>query len=109
MGVRESTPLYLVAELEVHDAEKLAEYGRLVQPVMERNGGEIIGASLAGTQSREGDWNPGLVILHRWRSREDFERMWNSEEYEPIRRLRHEACDSRIVTFESEPPRFVSA
>ncbi len=100
-------PFHLIAELDVHDPAKLVEYGRLVQPRMEAAGGEIVAVSAAGTQTREGEWNPSLLIIHRWRSRAAFEEMWNSEDYVPIRRLRHEAADSRIVTFESEPPRFV--
>ena len=31
-------------------------------------------------------------ILHRWRSRRDFESFWESPEYAPLRELRHEAC-----------------
>lgn len=100
------TPLFLVAELEVRDPAKLAEYGRRVQPLMASHGGEILGVSLAGAEAKEGDWEPGLLILHRWRSRADFETFWDSEEYAPIRELRREACEARIVVFESEPPRF---
>ena len=102
----EPTPMYLIAELDVRDPAKLLEYGRRVQPLMAERGGEILGASLAGAEAREGDWAPGLLILHRWRSREDFEAFWNSDEYAPIRELRHQACDARIVTFDSDPPRF---
>lgn len=98
--------MYLIAELEVRDPAKLAEYGRLVQPLMAARGGEILGVSLAGAEAREGEWEPGLLILHRWRSRDDFESFWSSAEYAPIRELRRQACDARIVTFESEAPRF---
>lgn len=99
-------PFHLVAELSVRDPAKLLEYGRLVQPRMEASGGEIVAVSAAGCQTREGEWDPGLMIIHRWRSRAAFEEMWESGDYVPIRQLRHEAADSRIVTFESAPPRF---
>lgn len=100
------TPMFLVAELDVHDLAKLAEYGRRVQPLMAEHGGEILGVSLAGAEAKEGDWDPGLMILHRWRSRPDFESFWESPEYAPLRELRHEACEARIAVFESDPPRF---
>lgn len=99
-------PTYLVAELDVHDPAKLAEYGRRVQPLMAARGGEILGVSLAGAEAKEGNWDPGLLILHRWRSRADFEAFWQSPEYAPIRELRHQACEARIVVFDSNPPRF---
>ncbi len=101
-----STPMHLIAELEVRDWDKLAEYGRRVQPLMRAAGGEIVGTSARGTQVMEGDWDDALLIIHRWRSREAFDAFWQSPEYAPLLELRHEACDSRIVTFDSEPPDF---
>lgn len=94
---------YLIAELDVRDPEKLLEYGRRVQPVMARHGGEIVAISGRGARVVEGERKPGLVILHRWRSLADFDAFWDSQEYEPLRKLRHEACGSRIVIFEGVP------
>ena len=57
-----------------------------------------------GTEVLEGDWRPQLVVVHHWRSRADFNAFWNSDEYQPLRRLRHTACDSRIVVFDAFIP-----
>jgi uncharacterized protein (DUF1330 family) len=105
---RNEIPFHLVAELKVRDPALLLEYGRRVQPVMRAAGGEIVATSASGFEVREGSWEPGLLIIHRWRSRAAFEEMWESETYKPIRQLRHDAAESRIVTFESEPPEFGS-
>lgn len=95
---------YLIAELQVRDREKLLRYAAEVQPVMARYGGRILAVSAAGARVVEGDWNPGLLVIHEWRSQADFDAFWASEEYAPIRQLRHEACESRIVTFEGAAP-----
>jgi len=92
-------PMFLVAELRVRDREKLIRYATVVQPLMARHGGQILGVSAAGARVLEGDWEPDLLVLHRWRSEADFDAFWSSEEYQPVKRLRHEACDSRIAVF----------
>jgi len=51
--------MYLIAELDVRDPEKLLEYGRQVQPLMASRGGEIIAISAAGARVVEGAWKPG--------------------------------------------------
>jgi uncharacterized protein (DUF1330 family) len=94
----------LVAELIVRDRDKLVQYASEVQPIMARYGGRIMGVSLGGARVLEGDWKPQLLVVHEWRSQADFNAFWESEEYQPVKRLRHEACDSRIVTFEGLPP-----
>lgn len=91
--------LYLVAELRVRDREKLLRYAAEVQPVMARFGGRILATSVAGHRGLEGAWQPGLLVIHHWRSERDFDAFWQSEDYAPIKQLRRESCDSRIVVF----------
>ena len=106
MSAGAETPMHLIAEMRVKDPAKLLEYGRRVQPMMAAHGGEIVATSALGTRVMEGEWEAGLLVIHRWRSRAAFDGFWQSADYEPLLRLRHEACETRIVTFESEPPDF---
>ena len=96
-----SRAMYLVAEMRVRDRDKLLRYAAEVQPLMSRYGGRIIAVSGAGAELIEGEGDPPLIILHRWESRAGFDAFWRSPEYEPLRRLRHEACETRITVFES--------
>jgi uncharacterized protein (DUF1330 family) len=99
-----AVPMLLVAELTVTDPDAMLRYATEVQPVMARYGGRIVGVSATGAETLEGDWHPNLVVVHHWRSRADFDAFWSSEEYEPLRRLRHSACDSQIVIFDGFVP-----
>lgn len=99
-------PMFLIAEMRVLDAEKLLEYGRRVQPILEAAGGKILGTSARGAEVMEGEWETGLLVIHRWRSRSAFDAFWQSDAYQPVMELRHEACETRIITFDSEPPVF---
>lgn len=98
-----SPPLYLIAELTVRDRDKLLAYYEQVRPLMAEHGGEILGFSAAGADVVEGDWRPQLLVLHRWRSRADFDAFWESPAYQPVKALRHAACESRIVVFDGPP------
>jgi uncharacterized protein (DUF1330 family) len=91
--------MYLVGELALRDERKFYEYARKVLPLLERHGGEVLGVTDA-VSVIEGKRRPGLVVLHRWPSREAFDAFWTSPEYAPLRRLRQEAADSQIITFE---------
>ncbi len=97
-------PMLLVADLAVRDPAAMGRYALEVQPLMARYGGRIAGVSAAGVDVLEGDWRPRLAVVHEWRSRADFDAFWRSDEYEPLRRLRHAACDSRIIVFEGVVP-----
>jgi len=41
-----------------------------------------------------------VVVVHHWDSRMAFERFWASPEYQPLKQLRHEACESDILAFD---------
>lgn len=93
--------MYLLAEMNVRDAKKLAAYAQRVAPLVAAHGGEILAVSAGGADVIEGEGPPPLLAFHRWPSRECFDRFWNSPEYAPLRALRHQACDTRITVFES--------
>ncbi len=89
----------LIAELRVRDAAKLRRYAAEVAPLMSAYGGRIVATSVRGEEVLEGDRPPALHVVHEWESREQFDAFWRSAEYEPLRALRHEACDAQIVVF----------
>ena len=95
-------PMYLIAELSnVRDVGKLRRYAVEVEPLMRAYGGRIIAMSTRGAEVIEGAGEPALHAVHEWESRAGFEAFWRSAEYAPIRALRHDACDTRIVVFDA--------
>jgi uncharacterized protein (DUF1330 family) len=88
----------------VRDRDIFVEYARAALPLVERHGGELLGVSLGTLEVVEGDWHPPILIIHRWPSKAAFRNFYESEEYEPLRSLRHEATESKLVTFEGNAP-----
>lgn len=97
MEANNAAPAYLVAELGVRDMQKLSRYAAQVQPLMRAYGGRILAISHRGCRPLEGDWHPDLLVVHRWDNTARFDEFWNSADYAPLKKLRHDACDSRIV------------
>jgi uncharacterized protein (DUF1330 family) len=102
--VSEVRPLYQVTEIDVPDRDRFVEYARAALPLVERPRGELRGVSLGTVEVVERDWHPPLLIIHRWPSQEAFRDSYESEEYEPLRSLRQEATESKLVTFEGNAP-----
>lgn len=94
-------PAYLVAELSVKDAAKLAEYGRRAPSLVEKFGGEVLGVSSRSLKVVEGAWDGDVLVIQRWPSLAAFEAFYGSDEYQPLKHLRQAACDSSLVIFEA--------
>ena len=74
-------------------AEKYAEYGTAVAPLLEKVGGEVIFAGQA-TPPLLGEEGWDLVALARYPSRQAFLDMVSSPEYRKIAHLRTEALSA---------------
>ena len=96
--------MFMLADMKVRDLAALRRYATEVQPLMARHGGAILTISTSPPQAVEGDWRSDVVVIQRWRSAADFEEFWDSADYQPLKQLRHAACETRIVRFEGLPP-----
>lgn len=93
--------IYLVIELAVRDGDAIRRYATEVSPMLERYGGKIIGLSTDGGDVIEGERRPVVIALHRWPNRDAFDRFYASSEYQPLKRLRHKASDTRIAVLDA--------
>ena len=96
-----SKPAYLLAEMNVRDADGLSRYARDVAPLMARHGGHILAVSTVNPRVIEGSDDGRLMAIHCWRSQADFDAFFASSEYQPLKRLRRAAADTRIVIFDA--------
>ena len=93
-------PLYLVADIDVRNPEAMRRYAHEAPPMVERFGGRVIAISIGSLEVIEGAWRPGVLALHRWPSLQAFQRFYDSEEYKPLKDLRHAASDTKLVVFD---------
>ena len=86
-------PVYMLNLLEFlpdGGAERYAEYGEAVAPLLERAGGRaVFSGRVAESLSGEGSWD--LMLLVSYPSRQAFLDMVSSPEYQEIEHLRSQA------------------
>jgi uncharacterized protein (DUF1330 family) len=90
---------YIVVEVDVRDAVRYEDYKRLVPPTLEAYGGRFVvrgGAS----ETLEGDWSPGRVVIVEFPSADKAREWWGSDEYAPAKALRQATADTRMILVE---------
>ena len=87
---------YAIYNLNVNNPENYKEYVSRVKSVVEKFGGEYL---VRGGEMNiiEGDWPNERNIVIKFPSREKAMEWYNSEEYKPIRQIRHDNAVSNSV------------
>ncbi len=90
---------YIIVDLEITDPEKFQKYRELVSPLVQVYGGKYV---VRGGKSEvlEGDWKPNRLVVLEFDSEAEAKKFWNSDDYKPVKQLRHESANSSIVMVE---------
>lgn len=81
---------------EINDYQ---EYIELVKPIVESYGGRYLVRSNKIT-ALQNEWIPDRVIIIEWKTREQLEACFSSEEYRAIAGKRENSVDSRAIIVE---------
>lgn len=90
---------YIVAEIRIDDPKRYAEYQDGFLPVFARYEGEILAVS-DDVRVLEGKWPYTRSVIIRFPSEEKAKAWYASPEYLELARIRHEASESVIISFE---------
>ena len=96
-------PAYVIAQVEVTDAEKFAQYGAQVPATIEQYGGRYLVRGGA-TEAIEGDWAPPRVVVLEFPSMEQLKKWYYSEAYKPLITLRQQAAKTHLSFVEGYLP-----
>ena len=94
---------YIIAEVEVHDAEGFEAYRSDVAPMIAAFGGRYLVRGGA-IEALEGEAPTRRVVVIEFPSKGAAETFWHSEEYRPVAALRHQSAHSRIYMIEGVVP-----
>jgi uncharacterized protein (DUF1330 family) len=87
---------YVIADVEVTDAERYADYRAQVSATLEPFGGRFLvrgGAS----ERLEGDWLPARLVIIEFPSVDAARRWYDSPEYQAILGIRLDAATARLI------------
>ena len=85
---------YAIVDLDVKDAEALANYRRDVPATVAKYGGKFL-ARGGATVVLEGSWKPKRVVVLEFPSMDALQRGYRSDDYKPLLadRLRHSTAN----------------
>ena len=90
---------YVIVQLEITDPEGFAEYREKVGPQIEKHGGRYIVRG-AEVENLEGEWDPGRLVILEFPTREDAQRFYEADEYQPLLALRKRTANTVLSIVE---------
>jgi len=92
-------PAYVIADVNIADAERYADYTAQVPATLEPYGGCFLVRG-GVTEMVEGDWLPRRLVIIEFPSMDAAHRWYGSPEYQAILGIRHEAATARLILAE---------
>lgn len=92
-------PAYFIVDLEVTDAAGFDEYRKQVPATIARYGGKYLVRG-GKTETLEGDWQPGRIVVLEFPSVEQARRWYDSEEYRDPKALRIKTARTNLILVE---------
>ena len=87
---------YIIADVTVTDAEKMARYREWSSKAMQEHGAEVLVRGGA-VEVLEGPWTPSRLVLLKFSDHETAKRFYTSQTYSHARTLREGAGVMRMV------------
>jgi uncharacterized protein (DUF1330 family) len=87
---------YMIANVEILDAEKIKEYLEATPEVVKKYSGRFL---VRGGEFwvAEGRWTPRRLVILEFESYEKAKEFWHSEEYQPLKKLRQSSANTDMV------------
>jgi len=87
---------YIIADVEITDPVRYAEYIKVVPETIARHGGRFV-ARGGRTETLEGSWSPKRIVVLEFPTFERAKEWWASEDYRAPKALRQSASISRLI------------
>ena len=92
-------PAYIVVDVTIHNAENYEDYKKLTPASIAAYGGKFIVRG-GKTETLEGDWQPGRMVVIEFPTVERAKEWWASDEYAPAKALRQANAETKMILLE---------
>lgn len=92
-------PAYVIADVNVTNPERYADYSAQVASTLEPYRGRFLVRG-GSTERIEGEWLPRRLVIIEFPSMDAARRWYGSPEYQAILGIRHEAASARLIVTE---------
>lgn len=92
-------PVYLIADMDIHDPSTYDRYVVAARPIVKEHGGRYLAAG--GTiEPLSGTWTPERIVMIEFPTREAMTQCFQSAAYTAIAHLREQSATSRSIVVE---------
>jgi uncharacterized protein (DUF1330 family) len=92
-------PAYIIVDVKINNPGDYEEYKRLTPASIEAYQGSFIVRG-GRTETLEGDWSPGRIVVVKFPDNERARQWWNSPEYAPAKLIRQGAATTQMILVE---------
>jgi len=90
---------YVIANVEVKDPVRYADYRNMVLPTIQAYGGRFL-ARGGAVETLEGPWQPKRLVIVEFPSVERAKAWWGSREYAEAKALRQATSEGSLIVIE---------
>ena|SRR5579859_2488334 len=90
---------YVIVNVDITDPMAYPEYTKLVPPTIAAYGGEFLVRG-GKVETMEGVWAPKRLVVIKFENAARAKQWLDSEEYRPVRAMRHQAATSQLIIVE---------
>jgi uncharacterized protein (DUF1330 family) len=92
-------PAYVIVDVNVTNPNRYEDYKKLTPASLVPYEGKFIVRG-GQTQTLEGDWTPGRMVVLEFPSAEKAKAWWSSDGYAPAKAIRQSASNTRMILVE---------
>lgn len=89
-------PAYIIVDVTITDSEAYEEYKKLTPASLAAYDGKFVVRG-GQTESLEGNWQPGRLVVLEFSTVKRAKEWWNSEIYAPAKAIRQRASNTRMI------------
>lgn len=90
---------YVIVDVDIHDQATYEEYKKLTPASIKAYNGKFIVRG-GKTETLEGDWQPGRIVVLEFPDAETAKKWWDSPEYNPAKAIRQRAATTQMLLVE---------
>ncbi len=90
---------YIIVDVKINDPVRYDDYKKLTPGSLKPFDGKFLVRG-GQTETLEGDWQPGRIVIVEFPSVEKAKAWWSSEEYAPAKALRQATAFTRMIVAE---------
>ena len=90
---------YIIIDVTIHKPTRYEDYKKLTPGSLVPFDGKFLVRG-GSSETMEGDWEPGRIVILEFPSKEKAQAWWSSEGYEPAKAIRQSASHTKMILVE---------